>query len=64
MSEKKQWLKLPASYFVLFLMFNDLRWGMTVCFVDIGEIADHHYLDFPMITWSENEKIAMKILRY
>jgi hypothetical protein len=36
----------PMSYVVVFfLMFNDLRWGVAVCFVDIGGIIDHHCLN-------------------
>jgi hypothetical protein len=29
------------------LMFNELRRGVIVRFADIGEIADHHCLNFP-----------------
>jgi hypothetical protein len=29
------------------LMFNKLRRGVIVRFADIGEIADHHCLNFP-----------------
>ena len=24
------------------VVFNDLRWEVVVCFVDISEIVDHH----------------------
>jgi hypothetical protein len=34
-----------ASYVVVFFMFNDLRRDVIVCFVDIGGIVDHHYLN-------------------
>jgi hypothetical protein len=27
-------------------MFNDLRWEVIVCFIDIGGIVDHHCLNF------------------
>jgi len=36
----------PATYLVVFYVFNDLRSEVTVGFVDIGEIVDHHYWNF------------------
>jgi hypothetical protein len=30
-------------------MFNELKWDVCVRFVDIGEIVDHHYLNFLFI---------------
>ena len=35
----------PASYVVVFLMFNDWRLEVVVCFVYIGGIVDHHCLE-------------------
>jgi hypothetical protein len=29
-------------------MFNDLMRGVIVRFVDIGDIVDHHHVDFPI----------------
>jgi hypothetical protein len=29
--------------------FDDLKWGVVVRFIDIGEMVDHHYLDFLFI---------------
>ena len=43
-------------------MVNELRSGVIVSFVDIGEIVDHHCLNLPIITWSK--KLSTKILRY
>jgi hypothetical protein len=31
---------------LFFLRFRDLRREVTVCFVDIGRIVDHHCLNF------------------
>jgi hypothetical protein len=42
----------PTSYVVVVLMFSDLTWEVIVRFIDIGEIVDHHYLNFPFITIS------------
>ena len=39
----------PTSYVVICL-FNDLRWETIVCFIDIGEIVDHHCINFLYIT--------------
>jgi hypothetical protein len=36
----------PVTYVVVFYVFNDLRWEVTVRFVDIGGIVDHHYWNF------------------
>ena len=36
----------PTSYVKVFFMFNDLRWEVIVCFVDI---VDHHRLNFLFI---------------
>ena len=37
------------SYVVVFFMFNDLRWEVFVCFVNIGGIVDHHCSNFLII---------------
>ena len=44
---KKNWskIRLWCCYFVI----NDLRWDVIVCFDDIGEIFDHHCLNFLFI---------------
>ena len=33
-----------------FVLFSEFRWEVIVRFVDIGEIDDHHYLNFRFIT--------------
>ena len=38
----KPWPGFPMSYAWFFFLFNDLRWEVIVCFVDIGWIVDHH----------------------
>jgi hypothetical protein len=30
--------------------------GVIVRFVDIGDIVDHHHVDFPIKAWSEKQK--------
>jgi hypothetical protein len=37
------------SYVKVFFMFTELRWELIVRFVDIGEIVDHHCLNFLFI---------------
>jgi hypothetical protein len=37
------------SYVVVFFMFNKLRWEVIVHIVDIGGIAEHHFLNFLFI---------------
>ena len=34
----------------ILIMFNELRWELIVCFVDIGGIVDHH-LNFIFIMY-------------
>jgi hypothetical protein len=49
----------PHTYRVMFFfMFNDLRWQVIVCFVDIGGIVGHHIWNFAFIivcivTWKQ-----------
>ena len=38
-----------TSYVVVFSVFSDLWSEVIVRFVDIGEIVDHHYLNFVFI---------------
>jgi len=35
----------PTSYVVVFYVFNEMRRGVVVCFVNIGGIVDHHSLN-------------------
>ena len=39
----------PPSYVMVFLMFNDLKSEVIVCFVDVGKIVDLHCLKFLFI---------------
>ena len=36
----------PLSYVVVLFVFNDLVWEVIVCFVDIGGIVYHHWVNF------------------
>jgi hypothetical protein len=39
---------------MVFFVFNGLKWEVVVYFVDIGEIVDHHWLNFLFILiWHE-----------
>jgi hypothetical protein len=55
-----KWLSLSVTYDrpVLYSFeWNDLRWEVVVCFVDIGDIVHHHCLCFLFILYkSLNEK--------
>ena len=33
----------------VYSMFNDLRWEIIICFVDIGGVVDHHCLNILFI---------------
>jgi hypothetical protein len=52
----KPWVKFPTFYVVVDFVVNELRSGVIVSFLDIGEIVDHHCLNFLIITWSEKTK--------
>jgi hypothetical protein len=41
--------EFPPSYVMVFLIFNDLKSEVIVCFVDVGKIVDHHCLKFLLI---------------
>jgi hypothetical protein len=36
----------PTSYAMVFFLLSDLRGDVTICFVDIDGIVDHHSLTF------------------
>jgi hypothetical protein len=42
-------LEFPTSYRVFSFMFNELRWEVVVCFVDIDGIVEHHSLNFRIV---------------
>ena len=47
-----------TSYVVVFLMFNDLRLEVIVCFVDIGGIVYRHCLNFLFIIVSLSKETS------
>jgi hypothetical protein len=49
---------MPWSFFVS----SDLWWEVIVCFVDIGEIVDHHYLNFLFIKTQVSSQLFLVIL--
>jgi hypothetical protein len=57
----------PTSYVVVFFVFRQLRWEVIVRFVDIGEIVDHHSLNFLSITdntWMKQKSDACSSKHY
>jgi len=49
---------------MVYFMFSVLRWEVIVRFVDIGEIVDHHCLNFLFIVSGEkyNEKLVPDVV--
>ena len=45
-----------------FFVFSDLWWEVIVCFVDISEIVDHHYLNFLFIKAQVSLQLFLVIL--
>jgi len=45
----KSKLGFPMSYVGVLIVFIELRWKISVPFVDIGGIVDHHCLNFLFI---------------
>ena len=42
------WRHISWSFYFVFI-FNDFWWEVIVRFVDIGEILDHHWLNYLLI---------------
>ena len=48
LSQARTWISNIMLLSLIFV-FNELRWEVIVCFVDIGGIVDHHCLNFLFI---------------
>ena len=53
--------EFPSSYVVVFFKFNELRWEVIVCFVNIGGIVDHHCDNFLFIIDHKTVNIGNRI---
>jgi len=49
LSQPWTWIS-NVIYHAFFFVFNELGQEVIACFVDIGGIVDHHYLNFHFIT--------------